>query len=94
MTVSEMKVKASHIDPSEAITVTQNGKPVYVIVPYEQYIQDKEAIALVKILSRSSQDYREGRVMTGDELKEKLISGLIDPTDKGIPQDSICSKNE
>ncbi|MOA32608.1 hypothetical protein D3C78_1538450 [compost metagenome] len=45
-----------------------------VVQSYEQYQQTQEAIALVKLLSMGDKDTESGRLVTGDELLQKLAS--------------------
>ncbi|GAA4649828.1 type II toxin-antitoxin system prevent-host-death family antitoxin [Kistimonas scapharcae] len=71
--ISYVKKNAAHLElDDEPIIVTQNGKPVYVIESYEERIRRDEAIALLKLLSLGEKDYRDDRVMSGEELMTSI----------------------
>ena len=44
MTISDLKKNINQLDVSEPITITQNGKPSYVIESYDDYIARKEKV--------------------------------------------------
>lgn len=70
MTISDFKAKAHELDLSDPITVTQNGNPVFVVESHHNWTQRQEAIALLKLLSFSEKDKREGNLVSGNELRE------------------------
>ncbi|MDT4843242.1 hypothetical protein FQZ97_771670 [compost metagenome] len=73
-TISYLKQHAATLDLDEPLCITQNGLPTMVVQSYEQYQQTNEAIALVKLLSMGEKDIESGRLVTGDELLQKLVS--------------------
>ncbi|MCY1355416.1 hypothetical protein DM872_29730 [Pseudomonas taiwanensis] len=73
-TISYLKQHAATLDLDEPLCITQNGLPTMVVQSYEQYQQTQEAIALVKLLSMGDKDTESGRLVTGDELLQKLAS--------------------
>ena len=44
MTISDLKKNISQLDVSEPITITQNGRPSYVIESYDDYIARKNKV--------------------------------------------------
>ncbi|ATG74566.1 prevent-host-death protein [Zobellella denitrificans] len=71
-TISYVKKHAAALDVSEPIMVTQNGEPAYVIESYADRKRRDEAVALLKMMTLSSQDKEKGRVLTGDQVLASL----------------------
>ena len=71
-TISYLKKHAANLDLSEPMTITQNGKPTYTIESYEDRKHRGEAIALMKLLSFSIDDEKNGRVHSGTQTRDKL----------------------
>lgn len=73
-TISYLKQHAATLDLDEPLCITQNGLPAMVVQSYEQYQHTQEAIALLQLLSMGDKDIESGRLSTGDELRQKLVS--------------------
>ncbi|NAW66527.1 type II toxin-antitoxin system Phd/YefM family antitoxin [Photobacterium halotolerans] len=71
-TISYLKKHAANLPLDEPMTITQNGKPAYVIESYEERKKRDEAVALMKLLSFSVDDANNGRVMSSSDFKQKL----------------------
>ncbi|MGQ7947810.1 type II toxin-antitoxin system Phd/YefM family antitoxin [Providencia huashanensis] len=71
-TISFIKKHAAVLDLSEPILVTQNGLPAYVIESYEDNKKRNDTIALLKLLSLSEKDVKEGRLFSRDQLLETI----------------------
>ena len=52
-TVSYMKEHANHLELDNPILVTQNGKPKYVIQDANDYEEQQQALALLKLINLS-----------------------------------------
>ena len=71
-TVSFLKKHAANLPLEEPLTITQNGKPAYVIESVEDRDRREEAIALLKLVSFARSDVQAGRVMSSSSFKERL----------------------
>ncbi|MCE2571831.1 type II toxin-antitoxin system Phd/YefM family antitoxin [Motilimonas eburnea] len=71
-TISYLKKNAATLDLDEPMTITQNGKPAYVIESYQERKKREEAIALLKLISFSESDDRHNRVLSSETFKDKL----------------------
>lgn len=62
----------------ETIEITQRGRPVMALLPWEQYeglVETLEVMSdagLMRALRRSLKDIRRGRIYTSAEVKKKL----------------------
>jgi translation elongation factor P/translation initiation factor 5A len=75
-TITYLKQNAAELDLQEPLIVTQNGKPKYVIETYEAKANRDEAIAMLKLLAFAGKDVREGRIMSGDNVRSTLRKRL------------------
>ncbi|GLT20199.1 prevent-host-death protein [Vibrio zhanjiangensis] len=71
-TVSFLKKNAANLPVEEPLTITQNGKPTYVVESYEDYKKRQDAIALLKLVSFAKNDVVQGRVIPAGELRRRL----------------------
>ncbi|MCE0556843.1 MULTISPECIES: type II toxin-antitoxin system Phd/YefM family antitoxin [unclassified Motilimonas] len=71
-TISYLKKNAANLALEEPMTITQNGKPAYVIESYQERKKRDEAVALLKLISFSEEDDKNNRVMTSETFKERL----------------------
>lgn len=71
-TVSFLKKHAANLPLGEPLTITQNGKPAYVIESIEDRDRREEAIALLKLISFAKSDMKAGRVMSSSSFKDRL----------------------
>ena len=58
-TISYLKAHAHRLDLSEPLIITKNGKPSFVVVDYDEYMKQQEAIAIIKMreFGRESKKY-------------------------------------
>ena len=61
-TISYLKAHAHRLDLSEPLIITQNGKPSFVVVDYDEYMKQQEAIEMMKMIELAREDVRNGRV--------------------------------
>jgi PHD/YefM family antitoxin component YafN of YafNO toxin-antitoxin module len=73
-TVSFLKKNAANLPLSEPLTITQNGKPAYVVESFEDHKKRQDAIALLKLISFAKSDVNEGRVMSSGDLRSRLAA--------------------
>ncbi|NQY35318.1 MAG: type II toxin-antitoxin system prevent-host-death family antitoxin [Alteromonadaceae bacterium] len=71
-TISFLKKNAANLPLEEPLTITQNGKPAYVIESIEERDKREEAIALLKLVSFAKNDMQKGRVMSSSSFKDRL----------------------
>jgi hypothetical protein len=71
-TISFLKKNAANLPLEEPLTITQNGKPAYVIESIEERDKREEAIALLKLVSFAKGDMQTGRVMSSSSFKDRL----------------------
>ena len=71
-TVSFLKKNAANLPLEEPLTITQNGKPAYVIESIEDRDRREEAIALLKLVSFAKSDMQAGRVISSSSFKDRL----------------------
>lgn len=61
-----------------ALTITQHGKPVLAVLPYEFYDSLMETLEIMadpkmmEALKQSAEDIKKGRTYTSDEVRKKL----------------------
>lgn len=77
-TISYLKKNAANLLLDEPMTITQNGIPAYVIESYDERKKRDEAIALLKLLSLSIEDSKNGRVMSSASFKQRLANRRLD----------------
>lgn len=73
-TVSFLKKNAAALPLSEPLTITQNGKPSYVVISYEEHERREQAIAMMKMLSFAESDIKQGRTSSMESLKKRLAA--------------------
>ncbi|CCO44183.1 conserved hypothetical protein [Vibrio nigripulchritudo SOn1] len=73
-TVSFLKKNAANLPLSEPLTITQNGKPAYVVESFEDHKKRQDSIALLKLISFAKSDVNEGRVVSSGDLRSKLAA--------------------
>ncbi|EEZ90048.1 prevent-host-death protein [Vibrio owensii 47666-1] len=73
-TVSYLKKNAAKLELDEPMTITQNGKPVYVVESYEERQKRDEAIALMKFVSFAQNDVANERVKSSEDMKSTLAA--------------------
>ncbi|ABU75079.1 hypothetical protein VIBHAR_p08232 (plasmid) [Vibrio campbellii ATCC BAA-1116] len=73
-TVSFLKKHAADLPLDDAMTITQNGKPIYVVESYEERQRRDQAIALMKLVSFGREDMTAGRTTSSDKFKERLAA--------------------
>ena len=56
------------------MTITQNGKPSYVVISYEEHVRQEQAIAMMKMLNFAESDINQGRTSTMESFKERLAA--------------------
>ena len=56
------------LDLSEPVLVTHHGVPVYVIESFERYQEREDAIALLKLLTKSEKDKLDGNLYSKEQL--------------------------
>lgn len=73
-TVSFLKKNAADLPLSEPLTITQNGKPAYVVTSYEEHERREQVIAMMKMISFAESDIKQGRISSMESLKERLAA--------------------
>ncbi|MCD9513887.1 type II toxin-antitoxin system prevent-host-death family antitoxin [Photobacterium carnosum] len=73
-TVSFLKKNAADLPLSEPLTITQNGKPSYVVISYEEYVRQEQAMAMMKMLRFAESDIKQSRTSTMESFKERLAA--------------------
>ncbi|QTF91853.1 type II toxin-antitoxin system Phd/YefM family antitoxin [Halomonas sp. BM-2019] len=71
-TISYLKQHAATLDVQEPLTITQKGKPTYVIESYAAHERREQAIALLKLLSLGEKSREAGKTMSADEFMARL----------------------
>lgn len=80
-TISFFKKNAANLPLEEPLTITKNGKPIYVIESILDRDKREEAIALLKQVNFVKSDTQAGRVMSSSSFKKRLVqrkSSLIE----------------
>ena len=73
-TVSFLKKNEANLPLSEPLTITQNGKPTYVVESYEDHKKRQDAIALMKLVSFAKNDVVQDRVTSSRDLRSRLAA--------------------
>ncbi|HHF0536471.1 TPA: type II toxin-antitoxin system Phd/YefM family antitoxin [Vibrio alginolyticus] len=73
-TVSYLKKNAAKLELDEPMTITQNGKPIYVVESYEERQKRDEAITLMKFVSFAQNDVANERVKSSEDMKSTLAA--------------------
>ncbi|NNM53472.1 MAG: type II toxin-antitoxin system Phd/YefM family antitoxin [Spirochaetales bacterium] len=63
-------------DTRSPVVITQNGEAKAVLVDVASYQSLVDSVNLMKLISIGERDFREGRVLTNDELDKKVIALL------------------
>jgi PHD/YefM family antitoxin component YafN of YafNO toxin-antitoxin module len=71
-TVSFLKKNTGNLSSEEPLTITKNGKPVYVIESIQDWDKREEAIALLKLIHFAKNDMQAGRVISSSAFNERL----------------------
>ena len=58
-TITYLKENANNLNLEEGLLVTKNGKPSFVVLPYEDYEHLQDSIALLKLLTLSEKSATE-----------------------------------
>lgn len=56
-------------ESGQPIIITQNGKPSAVLMDVESFQNQRESLAMLKLLVQGDEDYRAGRTMSHDKAK-------------------------
>ncbi len=67
-TVSYMKEHANHLEVDNPILVTQNGKPKFVLQDAEDYEEQQQTIALLKLINLSERSANQTALMDLDDV--------------------------
>jgi len=67
-TVSYMKEHANHLELDNPILVTQNGKPKYVIQDAQDYEEQQQTIALLKLINLSERSAKQSGLVDLDNV--------------------------
>ncbi len=63
-------------ESGQPVVITQNGKATAVLQDVESYQRERQALLLLKYLSRGDQDYREGKVLSDKEADGRFRAKL------------------
>lgn len=70
--ISTFRKELCHLDSKKYYCVKNNNKPCIYIYPFEEKEKLSEGLALLKLLSFSKKDFKEGKVYTGEEVRNML----------------------
>lgn len=59
------------------MTITQNGEPKAVLQAPESYDNMRKAIALLKLISQSEENIKQGKIKTQEEVFTKIEKILL-----------------
>jgi hypothetical protein len=71
-TVSFLKKNAGNLSLEEPLTITKNGKPVYVIESIQDWDKREEVIALLKLIHFAKKEMKAGSVISSSAFKKRL----------------------
>lgn len=86
--ISYLKSNAADIaqqlkEEREAITITQNGEASFVVIDVQTHHENKETMALLKILAMGQRDYESGKHSSADdfftEMDREFLGADQDP---------------
>lgn len=77
LTVTEMKTRAPQLlarlnEERRPVVITQDGKPRAVMMDVESYEELRRAIAMLKLIAQSQEDFRKGRWSTHEDVAARL----------------------
>ena len=71
-TISYLKKNAANLELSEPMIITQNGEPAYVVESYEDCKKRDETIALLKLLTLSSEQADKQQTINTNTLRARI----------------------
>ncbi len=66
-TITYLKENANNLNLEEGLLVTKNGKPSFVVLPYEDYEHLQDSIALLKLLTLSEKSATEAGFLSVEQ---------------------------
>jgi prevent-host-death family protein len=81
--VTVLKTKSAELirqarETGQPIIITQNGKPTAVLQDVESFQRQREALTLLKILTKGDQEISEGKVLNHDDVMRRIERKLKD----------------
>jgi PHD/YefM family antitoxin component YafN of YafNO toxin-antitoxin module len=80
--ISYLKSNAADIaqrlkNEREAITITQNGEASFVVIDVETHHENKETMALLKVLALGQKAYEEGKHSSADDFFAEMDKEIL-----------------